>query len=365
MAEAALEYCPDLPAVLSRLRRLFVDRAQDAVLAAMKVPSQAVAQFAEAYPAGRYYEYPDPHERAAFWDAYLRERATVADDSVPSASLKEMDQGLYGGLVGGKVQFMSSPERGMFSSMVERVLGDLSEIETLRIDPAHEWFARYVRQMEVFREAAQGKFGISHFILINGLNFIYELVGATQTYMELLERPKLVQKATDFAFELNLWVQNTFFEHVPLLTGGTCSDVVQWLPDRIVSESVDPFHMTSVGYFERWGRRQLEDIFAQFDGGIVHIHGNGRHLLEAVATVNGLRAIFLGDDTGFPLAFDVLDELHGRTGDMPLALGVGFPDFCRALEEHRLLGGVLYRVADVPDADTANRWMERVREYQV
>jgi hypothetical protein len=42
-----------------------------------------------------------------------------------------------------------------------------------------------------------------------------------------------------------------------------------------------------------------------------------------------------------------------------------FPDFVAALESHQLEGGVLYKVQHVADVETANRTMERVREYVV
>ena len=47
--------------------------------------------------------------------------------------------------------------------------------------------------------AAAGKFGVSHFILIDSLNFVFELVGATNTYLSLIEQPELVRRAVDFA----------------------------------------------------------------------------------------------------------------------------------------------------------------------
>lgn len=103
-----LAYCPDLPLVLDRLRRFYVERRPDLILATMDVPSRVLAELAETRPAG-YCAYPDPAERAAFWDAYYQERSAVPDDSVPAAYLTEMDQGLYGGLVGGQVQFMFDP----------------------------------------------------------------------------------------------------------------------------------------------------------------------------------------------------------------------------------------------------------------
>jgi hypothetical protein len=268
-------------------------------------------------------------------------------------------------VLGGRVQFMAHPDNGWISSMVPPLLEDWSEFEQLEFRREHHWFQLYRQQLEAFVAGANGKFGISHFILIDGLNFVYELVGATQTYISLIERPELVRRAIEFAFELNVAVHEEFFSRVPSLRGGTCSNMAEWLPGRIVSESVDPFHMTSVEYFERWGREPVERILAHFDGGVLHIHGNGRHLLEAVASIKGLKAIYLGDDRGYPAAFDVLAELQARTGDVPLVVTVPYDKFAAGLARHELPGGVLYKVTDVPDLDTANRLMEDVRAYQV
>jgi hypothetical protein len=359
-----LLYCPHLADVIPRLIRFYEARAQDVVLASMQVPSRTLQEFARTHPPG-FCAYPDPHERIAFWDAYLSERISVRDDSIPVAYLSEMDQGLYGGLVGGKAQFLCDPETGWISSMISPILRDWSEFDRLAFDPASEWFHRYLRQLDIFVEGARGKFGISHFILIDSLNFVFELVGGTRTYVDLLERPEMVRRAIDFAYDLNVKVQTIFFEKVPLWEGGTFSNMGQWLPGRIVSESVDPFHMTSMDYFEKWGREPAERIMTHFDGGVLHIHGNGRHLLEAISTLKGLKAVYLADDKGFPRAFEVLDSLKRRMGDLPVVVGVGFPEFCQALHEHRLIGGVFYRVTNVPNPDAANRCMDLVREYRL
>ena len=359
-----LEYCPHGQEVIARLREFYEQRPQDRVFACLDWPSQALAQFASENPRG-FCDYPDPEERVRFWDAYWRERVALFDDTIPSAYLSEMDQGLYGGLIGGKVQFMCDPDMGWISSMVSPILEDWVGFEGLRWDEHGEWFQRYRDQLRAFVRAARGRYGVSHFILINGLNFVFELFGATRTYLELTENPDKVRRALDMAFDLNLAVQRTFFADAPLLEGGTCSNMVQWIPGRVISESVDPFHMTSPAYFETWGRPVLERIFSEFDGGGTHIHGNGRHLLEAVSAVRGLKAIHLGDDKGFPMAFDVLGDVRQRTGDLPLLCGVDFGKFVACLDRGELVGGVMYRVHGVPGIDEANRCMARVRALRV
>ncbi len=349
--------------VIERLRRLYERQAADQIFASFSVPLPALEDFGRRYPHG-FCGYPEPEERIAFWDRLLGERARLEDDSIPSAYLSEMDQGLYGGLLGGEVQFMAHPENGWISSMVAPLLKDWPEFDGLSFDPGHPWFQKYVRQLRAFVAGAAGKFAISHFILVDGLNFVFELIGATGTYLSLDEQPERVRRAIDFAYQLNVTVQETFFEHVPLLTGGTASNMVQWIPGRIVSESVDPFHMTSVKYFEQWGREPVERILGRFDGGVLHIHGNGRHLLEAVSTIRGLKAVFLGDDKGFPRAFDVLRQLRLRTADLPLVVQVDYERFTAALGHQDLLGGVFYRVTGAPGTDEVNRLMQRVRAYR-
>jgi len=349
--------------VIERLRGLYERRAADRIFASFAVPSAALEEFGQRYPYG-FCAYPEPSERIAFWDRLLAERADLEDDSIPSAYLSEMDQGLYGGLLGGEVQFMAHPENGWISSMVAPLLKDWAEFDHLQLDPGHPWFKRYVRQLRTFAAGAAGKFSISHFILVDGLNFVFELIGATRTYLSLDEQPERVRRAIDFAFQLNVAVQEAFFEHVPPLAGGTASNMVQWIPGRIVSESVDPFHMTSVKCFEEWGREPAERILGRFDGGVLHIHGNGRHLLEAVSTLRGLKAIFLGDDKGFPPAFNVLGQLRSRAADLPLVVQVDYERFAAALDHQGLLGGVFYRVTGAPSTGEVNRLMERVRAYQ-
>lgn len=356
-------YCPDGLARIARLRSLYERTAGDRIFARMSVRGPTLARFATEHAAG-YTERPDLGERAAFWDAVLRERMAVEDDAIPCAYLSEQDQGLYGGMVGGDVQYMAHPENGWISSMVPPILADLSDLDGLRIDRGGQTLRYFEESLAVIGRQASGRFGISHFILIDSLNFVFELVGATRTYMAVEDEPERVRQAIDFAFGLNVTVQRKFFESVPLLEGGTCSNMAGWLPGKVVSESVDPFHMTSVGYFERWGREPVERILGEFDGGVIHIHGNGRHLLPAVSSIRGLKAVALFNDKGYAPAIIEARRLQSGTGDLPLIVSAEFVDFVAAYERGQLTGGTLFLIEGVPDATTANQWMEKIREWR-
>ena len=249
---STLAYKPGAEEVVQRLRLLYERRAGDRILATMAVPSPALDDFARRYPRPEC-EYPDPAERADYWDRLWRERAGVEDDSMPAAYLSEFDEGLYGGLLGGEVRFLAHKDSGWVSSMVPPLLADWSEFDRLRFDPSNIWWQRYQSQLAAFVERGRGKWGVSHLIAITGLNFLFELLGATKTYLSLDERPEDVRRGIDLSYDVNMRIQEKFFEVAPLFAGGTFSNFAQWIPGRIVSESIDPFHMTSAAYFERWG----------------------------------------------------------------------------------------------------------------
>ena len=50
---------------------------------------------------------------------------------------------------------------------------------------------------------------------------------------------------------------------------------------------------------------------------------------------------------------------------MPLSCFVKYHDFRDRLDRQQLPGGVIYQVTGVPDTATANRLMDRVREYRL
>jgi hypothetical protein len=105
-------------------------------------------------------------------------------------------------------------------------------------------------------------------------------------------------------------------------------------------------------------------MFRQFDGGVLHIHSNGRHLLKAISQLKGLKAIYLLDETGNPPAFEILPELQAQTGDVPLVVGVEGHAFERHLQKNTLPGGVLYVVNTDMDVHEVNKMMEKVRNYR-
>ncbi len=359
-----MKYKTDLEQTLDRLTRLYSGKAKDEIFAKANVPSEAIRQYAARHPE-THCEYPDMVEREQFWDAYLKERTDILDDSIPAAYLSEFDEGLYTAIVGGKIHFMNNTDWGWVSSMGVPCIDRAEDMLALRLDTESEWAQIYLRQLRYFAEKSRGKYGVSHFILIDGLNFILELRGGTNRYYDMLDHPDIVEQVFKLAREVNFWVQDTYFEVCGLFRGGTVSNQCQWVPGRIVSESLDPFHMTSVEDFERWGEENVETVFAHYDGGVFHIHSNGHHLIEHAVRLKGVKSINLLDENHNPVKnYMILDKLDKLRGDIPVHVEMPYELMLQKLRAHELPGNMFFNVNGVPDIDAANRLMEQVRSYR-
>ena len=179
----AFQYKPNAADVAARLRLLYAAASGGPHLCSLLRAQRGLPPICSPVSRGPV-PVPRPESRIAFWDRLLAEQRGVEDDAIPAAYLSEMDQGLYGGMLGGEVRVHGpSGERLDFldgRAAAGRLVGVRPGCGSTRQTP---WFQRYLQQLDVFVRGAAGRFGISHFILIDSLNFVFELVGATETYM--------------------------------------------------------------------------------------------------------------------------------------------------------------------------------------
>ena len=169
-----LSYKPNFHEVQTRLRSLWGRQAEDRIFATMAVPNPALARFAAAYPHGPCAD-PDVAQRTAFWDDFFRHRAAVDDDAMPAAYLSEFHQGLYGGLLGGTSASWPTRQPAGFPPCSLPLLGRLVRGSTASgFDAGHHWWRRTRGSSGRLVDAGRGRWGVSHFILIDGLNFVFE-----------------------------------------------------------------------------------------------------------------------------------------------------------------------------------------------
>lgn len=363
MEPTTLLYKKNAAETVERLSRLWSRQAKDCIFAHFALPTRALTEFARTHESGPT-TYPDPRERIRFWDEHLSELADVEDDWMPIAYLSEFDQGVYAGALGAPIYYMTHADMGWVSSMAPPILDSLDDVDRLRTDENADAIRLMDEQCRIFADGARGKFGVAPFIVIDAMNFVAEMRGMTQAFEDVIDNPEAVTRLMDFALELNVFIQERARDALDGFAGGCFVNMGSWAPGKPVLFSVDAYHLAHPDFYYRWGEPHLQRLLDHFGGGLLHLHSNGRHLLEHVRKLRGLLCVLLIDEEWSPRAYDHLHEFREKAGDVPLVVGCGFEEFARDLAANRLPGNVLYVVSGAPDADAANRTMERVRSHR-
>lgn len=357
-------YKRNIDEVLSRLTRLYQRKMQDEICVNMHVINPGLLAYLAQNEDGDT-GYPSIQERLLFWDSVGKHYEHLEDDSIPHAYFSEFDEGLYAGLVGAEVAFLNNKESGWISSMAIPFVENLEDALSFSLTALDEtWNQRFISQLKVFASYFEGKMGVSHFIVIDALNFLFELRGATNTYYDVMENPEVANHVMDFATQLCLYVQNAYFDTVGLYRGGTVSNLMGWCTGKIISESLDPYHLGSSDWFLTYGKAHVNKIVSHYDGMVIHLHTNGYHLLKEVVKLDKLKAVYFLDDDYNRMAFDRLDEILPYREDVPIILTLPYERFIQAFEENTLPTNALINVMNVPSIEEANAWMAKVKTYR-
>lgn len=332
----------------------------DEYLSSQRLPANEIV-YREGDPEGKF---PSPETKFGYVDNQLRIRAGLDDDSVPVAYMHLFDQGIYGGLFGGRAIFNL---QGRGSSMSEPVLDDWDSFSQLAFDKDHFWIRKFREHLEYYKERGKGKFGVGTLISIDTLNFVVELRGATKAYLDLYDSPDKVREAMEFALSVNIGVCRMQRDAVGLYENGSFMHPRYggWFPEDTCFLSVDAYSLCAPGTYSKMGLEYQQRFINSIGKGFMHTHGMGRHLLPEIVQLDGLVGIQLGDDGASERAIDSIDRIKKITGDIPLIVECEKQDLLAGMEDGSLPGGVMYTVVSgVETVDEANAIMKRVKEYR-
>ena len=195
------------------------------------------------------------------------------------------------------------------------------------------------------------------------MNFVVEARGATRAFLDTFDHPDAIRLLMDFAFDLAVLLQERVLDAVDAFMGGSFTFTGSWAPGRVVSFSVDAYHLAGPEFYYQWGEPHLQRLLDYFAGGALHVHSNGRRLLPHVSKLRNLVCIQMADEANDPRSYDMIEEIIAQTGDTPIAVGCQRAEFERDLDAHRLPCGVLYHVLGVSSVEEGNRLMDKVRAY--
>ena len=208
--------------------------------------------------------------------------------------------------------------------------------------------------LNFLKEKSKSRFGYTEMLAIDGLNFL-DCVRGVNAYTDVLDFPQkalsIMDIGTDFFNIRFIKKQRKLIEP---FKNGRFNFYHIWTPGDTVFLSVDAYGNCSSEVFEKFGRKYVQGLIDEFNGGWLHVHSDAVRLLPNYAKLKNLVAIGFEDWIKSPRIIDVIDEVKNITKDIPLMINIRKEELIQKINAKTLPGNILYWVNGVQSIDEAN-----------
>ncbi len=229
----------------------------------------------------------------------LREGEVIEDDIFRGASPSQAVPWLDG-MLGAELRILPGSVLG-----VERTL-PWQEVTSLRLDPQHPWFRKYMEFIEVLVHRSAGRYPVSHAPLIGPSDILALLRGHTQSVLDMVESPERVRDVLCRSGEVFCQITDEAWKRIPCYLGGYFDAQYQlWAPGPIVRLQEDAAGLFSPRLYRELLQGVDRAVAGRYPCAFIHLHTNAIFLFDLFLEVEEIRC------------FQVNYELH--SGGPPIA----------------------------------------------
>lgn len=344
-------YKPTLDAAVDRYQRLWAREAPDRVLVKIDIQDPPNSSVMRAMA-----NVPNREIMLEEWERGFAANQDVADDNLPVV-YGDFGGYIIGGFLGAEVAW------GTGGAYPQKLIRDMARHrDYLHFDQGNRYFQMQMDYLRFLVERGAGHFAATEMIAIDGMNFI-DCVRGGDAYTDVFDHPAELLEIMDFASDLNIWLVKKQREIVPSYRGGRFNLYQIWTPGETIFISVDAYGQCGPEVFEKLGRKYVQRLADEFEGGWLHVHTDAMRLLPSYVTLDKIVAIGLEDWIKPPRGIDHLAEILERVGTTPLMLNISRQELEQRMENRTLPGNALYWVGGVTDSASANRIAETAHGY--
>jgi hypothetical protein len=336
-------YKPTLDRSVERYKSLWNRDAPDRVLVKIDIqdPSTPTVLNALAYA-------PDFSKVVDEWEKGFVINKEINDDNLPIV-YGDLGAYIFGGFLGASVTW------GTGGAYSEKLIPDMQNYrDYMHFDSNNSYYKLQLDYLRYLKERSREKFGFTEMLPIDGMNFL-DCVRGGPAYTDVYDYPEEVEKLLDFASDVNVQFVHDQRKITETYKGGRFSPYAIWTPGETVFISVDAYGQCGPEVFERHGRKYVQRLIDEFNGGWLHVHSDAMRLLPEYVRLKGLVAIGLEDWIKPPRALDHLDTIVETTGDIPLMINITRDELLAKIEDRTLRGNILYWVSGIRTTQEANR----------
>ncbi|GEM_PF-5700804 len=346
--QAALEYKPNFPEAVERMKRFWdLEEPGDRVPAAIYLP-EPEGRKADGSFYGRLGDY------VAHMEEYFRLRADVPDEYFPTV-VPQYGHTMISVLLGCEVRHAAET---LWS--IPCMTGEVPEAD-LSLDWGNEWGARFREDYERLLETARGRYAVGQYE-IEGVSDTYSAVrSAERMFYDFADEPEKAHRFTsrivDALVSFGRWNQRNVSDRQDLM-GGMTSVYPIWMPRDSCVTTEDHSVMFSREYYSETIRRHAERLTSSFACTLMEVHGEGNHQIRSFAGMAGVGLLTLGNPLG--MGAEHRADVQSLLGRKRLRFGVEENKIEEVLEFTGIRGVLLCFAAD--SVASANRILGRLEK---
>ena len=270
----------------------------------------------------------------------------------------ELGSYITGGFFGARVIWGTG---GAYSDKLVKDINNFNKY--LKFSEDNEYYNLQLTYVKYLAEKSKSKFGFTEMLAIDGLNFLDCLRGA-DAYIDIIEFPEKVIKLMDIGSEFNIKFIKKQRALIEPFNNGRFNFYQIWTPGETIFLSVDAYGHCRPEVFEKFGRKYVQNLIDEFNGGWLHVHSDAVRLLPNYVKLNNLVAIGLEDWIKPPRIIEIIDEVKAITQDIPLMVNINKDEIMQKILSKTLPGNILYWVNNVDNIEEANRISDICKKYK-
>ena len=231
----------------------------------------------------------DPQKHFAYWDRQLKARASLMDDSIPTAPV-DFGPALMCGIMGADIFFSNG------SSWSKNPLQNWTDLERYNVNLDNKWLQKVILTTKYFLEKCEKKFAVGLPNLTGAGDIVTCLRGATQVCLDFYEYPKEIHRLLKKSMESYNKVMDILLDIIPRYFGGTCEGYMMWTPGRGNWLACDLSVMISPDHYRKYIYQYDQEIVDHLDNCWMHVHSGGAYMIGEFIKLNGLKGIQIVND---------------------------------------------------------------------
>lgn len=345
-------YKPNINESIERFNKLWSREAVDKILVKIDIQDPGNSTMIKALK-----HVPDMKKIVDEWEKGFELNREIKDDNLPVV-YGDFGAYIFGGFLGAEVKWLPG---GAYAIPFIKDMKNYKKY--LLFDENNKYFRMQIDYIKYLIERSKDKFIFCEMIAIDGLNFLDNVRGG-DAYTDLYDYSKEVIDMLEFSSDLNIKIIKHQRKLIETYKGGRFQNFGIWTPGETVYISVDAYGQCGSEVFEKFGRKFIQKMIDEFNGGWLHVHSDAVRLLPSYISLKNLIGLGLEDWINPPRAIEHIDDILEITGEIPLMINISSDELIGMIESKKLPGNILYWVNGVRDTKKANEIAEIAYNYK-